>query len=81
MAKDALVQCHANLTSNRSICDLPCTDYVRVFWTIKNSIVGQVNITAAKFSALEAISCLTGGASEVRLTSNLFVSCLQSMFY
>ena len=70
MANDYLIQCYTNLTANYSICDLPCTDYVRAFWTVKNSILGQVNITAAKFSALEAISCFSGGVSEVRLTRN-----------
>jgi len=67
MALNALVSCYTSLNDTRPICDLPCTDYVRVFWTVKSSFANQINDTAAKFETLEAVSCLSNGTSQCSL--------------
>jgi len=69
MALEAQVPCYSSLEKSESVtvCDLPCEDYARVFWTVKNSIVGQINDTVAKFQALEAISCVSKGESQCSL--------------
>ena len=67
MALGAQVPCYIQPTGNHSICDLPCADYVRVFWTAKNSFVSQIDDQATKFSALEALGCISNGTSRCLL--------------
>ena len=69
MALNAQISCHTILNDSQSICDLPCADYVRVFWTVKSSFIGQINDTRAEFEALEAIGCLSNGMSQCSLIS------------
>ena len=64
VARNAVIQCYRNLTTNWSICDLPCAEYVRVFWTEKGYFINRINDTAARFRALEKISCLSRGVSQ-----------------
>jgi len=63
----AKISCHANASAARSICDLPCADYVRVFWTVKSSFQGRTNDTAAEFQNLESIACVENGQSRCPL--------------
>ena len=68
-AMEAQASCYTTVDSGQSICDLPCADYASVFWLTKSSYSAQINDTAAKFAALEAITCQKNGDSLCALFS------------
>ena len=69
MALIMQIPCYVRPSVNHSVCDLPATDYSRVFWTVKSSVVSQIRDTADTFAAVESLSCMHNGTSQCDLMS------------
>jgi len=64
IAFDSHVPCYLEPYQGFSVCLLPVSDWLRIFWTIKGSFVSSAFLETVKASAVVAANCASDGFRE-----------------
>ena len=61
IAFESHVPCYLSPYQGFSVCLLPASDWLRIFWTIKGSFISSAFLETVKASAIVAANCATDG--------------------